>query len=58
MSLCFAHFLTGRKFLAKFNETHSKGSGDMERTRKCYGGNEGLTDGRSHEKILVGYFLC
>ena len=28
----------------KFYENHSKGSGDMERTRKCYGRNDGQTD--------------
>ena len=33
----------------KFNETRLKGSADMERTRKCYGRNDGLTDGRIGE---------
>ena len=28
----------------KFNENRSKGSGDMELTRKCYGWTDGLTD--------------
>ena len=28
----------------KFNENRSKGSGDMERTQKCYIWNEGRTD--------------
>ena len=29
----------------KFNENLSKGSGDMEQTRKGYGWNDRLTDG-------------
>ena len=33
----------------KFNETRLKGSADMERTRKCYGRNDGLIDGRIGE---------
>ena len=33
----------------KFKETRLKGSADMERTRKCYGRNDGLTDGRIGE---------
>ena len=37
-----AHRLTKRNIWLKFNENLSKGSGDMERTRKCYG----WTDGR------------
>ena len=28
----------------KFHEYQSKSSGDMERTRKCYGQTDGLTD--------------
>ena len=33
----------------KFNENNSKGSGDMGRTRKCYGWNDELTDGLTDE---------
>ena len=29
----------------KFNENRSKGSEDMEQTRKCYRLNDGLKDG-------------
>ena len=29
----------------KIKENRSKGSGDMERTQKCYGQNDGLRDG-------------
>ena len=32
-----------------FHENQSKGSGDMERTRKCYGLTHGQTDGRTDE---------
>ena len=33
----------------KFNENRSKGSGEMERTRTCYGRNDGRTDGLTDE---------
>ena len=34
----------------KFHENQSKGSGDMERTLKCYGRNDGRADeGHSYE---------
>ena len=29
----------------KLSENHPKGSGDMVRTRKCFGRNDGQTDG-------------
>ena len=32
----FAHRLTERNIWVKFNENRSKGTGDMERTGKCY----------------------
>ena len=35
-----------------FNENHSKGSGDMERTQKCYGQIDELTDkGHSYNPL-------
>ena len=43
---CSAHRVTERNILVKFNENRSKGSGDMERTRKCYGRNDRLMDRR------------
>ena len=33
----------------KFSENRQKGSRNMERTRKCYGRNDGLTDGLTDE---------
>ena len=44
----------------EFNVNRSKGSGDMERTRKCYGRNDGQTDERTNGRTNVltfGYFL-
>ena len=38
-----AHRLTEANVSPKFNENLSKGSGDMERTRKCYGMTDGQT---------------
>ena len=38
----------------KFNENRSKGSGDVERTRKCYGRNGGL----SHKRFLLDIFYA
>ena len=36
----------------KFNENRSKGSGEMERTRTCYGRTDGLTDeGHSYNHL-------
>ena len=45
--------------LTKVYENLSKGSGDMEQTRKCYGRTDGRTDGQTQfdqslEKILPG----
>ena len=37
--MCSAHRLTERNIGMKFNQNRSKGSGDMEWTRKCYGRN-------------------
>ena len=42
--MCFAHRLTKRNIYVKFNENRSKGSGDIERTRKCYGRTDERTD--------------
>ena len=39
-----AHLLTTRGIQVKFNENNSKGSGDMNPTRKCYGPNDRLTE--------------
>ena len=36
----------------KFNENSMKGSGDMERTQKCYGRNNGRTD-EGHSYIIT-----
>ena len=51
-----AHLLTERNIWMKFNEkcskgsNPSKGSGDMERTQKCYRRNKGrLIDGLNDE---------
>ena len=36
----------------KFHENRSKGSGDMEHTRKCYGRTDGMTDaGHSYNPL-------
>ena len=43
-----AHWLTEANIWPKFNENLSKGSGDMERTRKCYGRTDGWTDGQTN----------
>ena len=40
----FAHRLTEVNIWPKFNENLSKGSGDMERTRKCYDRTDGWMD--------------
>ena len=38
----------------KLNENHSKGSGDMKQTGKCYDCNDGLTDeGHSYNPNLL-----
>ena len=42
-----AHRLTEMNIWSKFNENLSRGSGDMEKTRKCYGQLDGQTDGRT-----------
>ena len=42
--MCFAHRLTQRNISVKFHENRSKGSGDIERTGKCYGWTDRLTD--------------
>ena len=42
--MCYAHCLTERNIRVKFIENQTKGSGDMERTRKCYGWTDRLTD--------------
>ena len=34
--MCSAHQLTERNICVKLNDNHSKGSGDMERTRMYY----------------------
>ena len=44
-----AHRLTEANIRPKFNENLSKGSGDMERTRKCYRMTDGQTDTRTNE---------
>ena len=41
-----AHQLTEANICSKFNENLSKDSGDMVRTRKCYGRADGRTDGQ------------
>ena len=38
-----AHCLTKANIWPKFHENLSKGSGDMERTRRCYGRTDGRT---------------
>ena len=40
----YAHHLTEMNISPKFNENLSKGSGDMERTQKCYGRTDRQTD--------------
>ena len=43
--------LTEANICPKFIENLSKGSGDMERTRKCYGRIAGRTFGQTDERI-------
>ena len=40
----YAHHLTEMNISPKFIENLSKGSGDMERTQKCYGRTDRQTD--------------
>ena len=35
----------------KFNKIRSKGSGDTERIRKCYGGKELTDEGHSYDPL-------
>ena len=48
-----AHRLTEANTWPKFNENLSKGSGDMERTRKCYG----RTDGQTKAISIISHLL-
>ena len=38
------------------NENLSKGSGDMEQTRKCYRRTDGRTDGQMDRRTDEGHF--
>ena len=42
--MCSAHHFTERNVWVKFNDSRSKGLGDMERIPKCYGRNDRLMD--------------
>ena len=47
VDLWVLHIDSLRRTFGQFNENLSKGSGDMERTRKCYGRTDGQTDGQT-----------
>ena len=41
----------------KFNKNRSKGSGDMERTQKCYGLNDGWRYPIIYTALVIHYIL-
>ena len=51
VDLWVLHIDSLRRIFEKFNENPSKGSGDMERTRKCY-------DGQTKAISIVSHPLC
>ena len=42
--MCSVHRLTEKNICVKFNENRPKSSADIERTRNCYGQNDGRMD--------------
>ena len=52
-----AHRITEANIYQKLNENLSKGSGDMERTGKCYGRTDGRTDGQTKAISIIPHPL-